>query len=182
MIPIMSRLKIHHYAETGLPHHEIARLSDCCERTVRNVLAEPPPSPAEVAGDQRAVRGPGAPSKTAPYAERAVALLMDRPSVPTAEILRQARSWGYTGGDSAFFTLVKRLRPAAVPVEPLVRFDGLPGEFAQFDFGVVEVVCADGATEQFTFFAGCLKFSRFKHVEVTPDQKSESLVRATVAL
>jgi transposase len=177
----MSRLKIHHHAEAGLPHHENARLSGCCERTVRNVLAEPLPSPAEVVADRRAGRGPGAPSKTAAFAERAAALLAERPALPTAEILRQARSWGYAGGDSAFFTLVKRLRPAAVPMEPLVRFDGLPGEFAQFDFGVVEVVCTDGMTESFTFFAGCLKFSRFKHVEVTPDQKSESLVRATVA-
>jgi len=181
VIPIMSRLKIHHLAESGLPHHEIARLSGCCERSVRNVLAEPPPGPAEVVADRLAGRGPGAPSKTAAFAERAASLLAERPSLPTAEILRQARSWGYAGGDSAFFTLVKRLRPAAVPVEPLVRFDGLPGEFAQFDFGVVEVVCTDGMTESFTFFAGCLKFSRFKHVEVTPDQKSESLVRATVA-
>lgn len=181
MIPIMSRLKIHHQAEAGLPHHEIALLSDCSERTVRNVLAEPPPSPAEVAGDQRAVRGPGAPSKTAPYAERAAALLTERPSLPTAEILRQARSWGYVGGDSAFFTLVQRLRPAAVPLEPLVRFDGLPGEFAQFDFGEVRVPYVGGGGDKFTFFAGCLKFSRFKHVEVTPDQKAESLVRATVA-
>lgn len=181
MIPVMSRLKIHHHAEAGLPHHEIARLTDCCERTVRNVLAEPSPSPAEVVADRRAVRGPGAPSKTAPYADRASALLKERPALPSVEILRQARSWGYAGGDSAFFTLIKRLRPASVPVEPLVRFDGLPGEFAQFDFGEVEVTYRGGATEKITFFPGCLKFSRFKHVEVTPDQKSESLVRATVA-
>jgi transposase len=181
VIPVMSRLKIHHHADAGLPHHEIARLTDCCERTVRNVLSEGPPSPTEIAADQRAGRGPGAPSKTAPYAERAAAVLKERPKLPTAEILRQARSWGYQGGDSAFFTLVKRLRPAAVPVEPLVRFDGLPGEFAQFDFGEVEVTYVGGAMEKITFFAGCLKFSRFKHVEVTPDQKAERLVRATVA-
>jgi hypothetical protein len=177
----MSRLKIHHQAESGLPHHEIARLSGCCERSVRHVLAEPPPSPAELIADRRAGRGPGAPSKTMAYAERAAAVLAERPSLPTSEILRQARSWGYAGGDSAFFALVKRLRPSAVPLEPLVRFDGLPGEFAQFDFGEVEVTYVDGTREKITFFAGCLKFSRFKHVEVTPHQQSESLVRATVA-
>ena len=180
MLPVMSRLKIHHHAEAGLPQGEIARQVGCCERTVRNVLAEPSPSPTEIAADQLARRGPGAPSKTAPYAARAAALLADKPKLPTAEILRQARSWGYQGGASAFFTLVRRLRPAAVPAEPLVRFDGLPGEFVQFDFGEVEVTCADGAVEKFHFFAGCLKYSRSKHVVITPDQKAERLVRATV--
>jgi transposase len=181
VIPVMSRLKIHHHAEAGLPHHEIARLTDCSERTVRNVLAEPQPTPAEIAADRRVNNGPGAPSKTAAYAERAAAILKERPKVPTVEILRQARSWGYKGGASAFFILIKGLRPAAVPLEPMVRFDGLPGEFAQFDFGEVMVPYVGGGSEKITFFAGCLKFSRFKHVEVTPDQKAERLVRATVA-
>ncbi len=63
----------------------------------------------------------------------------------------------------------------------MVRFDGLPGEFAQFDFGEDVVTYVEGGREKITFFAGCLKFSRFKHVEVTPDQKAERLVRATVA-
>ena len=180
MLPVMSRLKIHHHAEAGLPQGEIARLAGCCERTVRNVLSEPPPGPSEVAADRRTGRGPGAPSKTAPFAERAATLLKERPTLPTAEVLRQARSWGYQGGDSAFFTLVKRLRPAATPVEPMVRFDGLPGEFTQFDFGEVTVTCGDGAEVKFHFFAGCLKFSRLKHVVITPDQTAERLVRATV--
>jgi transposase len=181
VIPVMTRLKIHHHADAGIPQHEIARLADCSERTVRNVLAEPPPTPEEIAADRRVDIGPGAPSKTAAYAERAAAILKVRPKVPTVEILRQARSWGYKGGASAFFTLIKRLRPAAVPLEPMVRFDGLPGEFAQFDFGEVIVTYVEGGSEKITFFAGCLKFSRFKHVEVTPDQKAERLVRATVA-
>jgi hypothetical protein len=76
---------------------------------------------------------------------------------------------------------VKRLRPPPVPVEPLVRFDGLPGEFAQFDFGEVRVPCADGSEEKIHFFVGRLKFSRVIHIEITPDQKAERLARATVA-
>ena len=180
MISVMSRLKIHHQAEAGTPQCEIARLVGCSERTVRTVLSEPVPTRAEVADEALDRRGPGAPSKTAPYAELAAALLQERPTLPTVEILRQARAQGYTSGDSAFFTLVKSLRPAAVPAEPLVRFEGLPGEFAQFDFGEVNVTYRDGTTEKITFFAGCLKYSRFKHVVVTQNQQAERLVRATV--
>jgi transposase len=180
-ISIMSRLKIHHFAEVGVSQAKIARQIGCCERSVRKVLSDPPPTPAEIAAGKLDRRGPGAPSRTAPYAERVTALLTDQPRLPTMEVLRRARGeWGYRGGDTAFFDLVKRLRPAATPVEPMVRFDGLPGEFAQFDFGEVEVTCADGAVEKFHFFAGCLKFSRMKHVVITPDQKAERLVRATV--
>lgn len=96
----MSRLKIHHYAEAGLPHHEIARLCDCCERTVRNVLAEPPPSPAEVAGDQRAVRGPDAPSKTAPNAEHVAALLRSYRPKLTAHPVKERDEFSRTINDS----------------------------------------------------------------------------------
>ncbi len=180
MLNVMSRMKIHHQAETGLPHHAIAALVGCSERTVRNVLSESPPTPSEVAADRLAGRGPGAPSKTVAFADRVSAVLGERPNLPTVEILRLARTWGYEGGDSAFFTLVKRLRPPEVPVEPMVRFEGLPGEFAQFDFGVVELMYQNGEKDNFTFFAGCLKYSRLKHVVVTPDQKAESLIRATV--
>ncbi len=177
----MSRLKIHHLAEAGLAQVEIARQIGCCERSVRKVLSDPLPTAAEVAAGTLARRGRGAPSRTLPYAERVTALLSDQPRLPTMEVLRRARAeWGYQGGDTAFFDLVKRLRPAAAPVEPLVRFDGLPGEFAQFDFGEVVITYVDGAVEKLHFFAGCLKFSRLKHVVITPDQKAERLVRATV--
>lgn len=180
-ISVMSRLKIQHLAEAGLSQVAIAQHVGCCERSVRKVLADPPPTSAEVASGELARGRRGAPSKTAVYAEKVAAIFSTHPRLPTMELLRRARTdWGYQGGDSAFFDLVRRLRPAAVPVEPMVRFDGLPGEFSQFDFGEVVVPCADGAKEEFEFFAGCLKFSRFKHVVITPDQKAERLVRATV--
>jgi transposase len=179
----MSRLKIHHLREAGLSHPSIAAAVGCGESTVRRVLDQPPPTAAEVVADRLGVRGPGAPSKTAAFADRIVAALADRPALPTVELLRQAQEWGYQGGVSAFFALVKRLRPAATPVEPLVRFDGLPAEFAQFDFGEINVVFGDGdgAPEKVHFFVGRLTFSRLLHVEVTVDQKAERLARATVA-
>ena len=181
MIPVMTRLKIHHLHESGIPQHEIARLAGCHERSVRNVLAEPPPTAAEVMADHPATRGPGAPSKTEPFAERVLAVLTERPTLPTVEILRQAQEWGYLGSPSAFFALVKRLRPPT-PADPMVCFDGLPGEFAQFDFGEVRLDFTGGTVdEKVTFFAGRLKYSRVLHVEVTPDQKAERLARATVA-
>lgn len=179
----MSRLKIHHLAEAGVPQSRIAVELGCGERSVRRVLGEPKPTPEEMITDCRSSgRQRGAPSKTAAFAEWAVQELAQRPRVPTVELLRLARERGYQASASAFFDLVKGLRPPPVPLEPQVRFEGLPGEFAQFDFGEVRVDFADGVMqEKVTFFVGRLKYSRVLHVVVTPDQRAERLARATVA-
>ncbi|MBK7398251.1 MAG: hypothetical protein IPJ34_18650 [Myxococcales bacterium] len=59
----------------------------------------------------------------------------------------------------------------------MICFDGLPGEYAQFDFGEVLVTYEDGTADRIVFFAGRLKYSRFMHVRVTKDQRAESVVR-----
>ena len=42
------------------------------------------------------------------------------------------REAGYEGGKTALYALVASLRPKSA--KPLVRFEGLPGEFSQHDF------------------------------------------------
>jgi transposase len=69
------------------------------------------------------------------------------------------------------------VRQAIVPVAPLVRFEGVPGEFSQHDFGMVTVRFTTGGTERVRFFASRLKWSRFVHVTVVPDEREEALVR-----
>ena len=59
-----------------------------------------------------------------------------------------------------------------------MRFEGLPGEFSQHDFGEVDVTFVDGRTKRVFFFASRLKFSRYAHVSIVQNQKVESLVRA----
>jgi len=92
------------------------------------------------------------------------------------EVLHRARAAGYRGGKSALYELLRRLRPG--PSVPVVRFEGVPGEFSQHDFGDVIVRYVTGATERLRFFASRLKWSRFAHVVVVPDQRVEALVRA----
>jgi transposase len=59
---------------------------------------------------------------------------------------------------------VASLRPKGV--KPLVRFEGLRGEFSQHDFGEVDVEFIDGAHRRIHFFASRLKYSRFIRVSV----------------
>jgi hypothetical protein len=65
-------------------------------------------------------------------------------------------------------------------VTPLVRFEGLPGEFSQHDFGEVRVRYQDGTEEVVHFFASRLKYSRWAEVTLVPDEQVEALVRALV--
>ena len=109
--------------------------------------------------------------------ERIRLLLESQPTLPATEVLRLAREWGFEGGRSQTAALVKKLRPKPRK-EPIVRFDGLPGEYAQFDFGECVVPFASTGKERVQFFAGRLKFSRFMHVVLVRDQQAETLVRS----
>lgn len=178
MIDVMTRLKVHHLAGAGTPQTAIATTCGIGLRSVERIVAEPEPTIAEVAAGTRldAPRRGRPPKADDAILARVQKLLEDEPSIMATEVLRRARGWGYAGGRSAMAKLVKRLRPSPV-AEPVICFDGLPGEYAQFDFGEVLVTYEDGTADRIVFFAGRLKYSRFMHVRVTKDQRAESVVR-----
>jgi transposase len=104
--------------------------------------------------------------------------LIAQPDVLAVELLRRAKNKGYKGGKSALYELVKELRPERP--RPIVRFEGLPGEFSQHDFGEVDVKYDDGRVERVHFFASRLKYSRWVQVNLVENQQVEALVRAMV--
>jgi hypothetical protein len=58
-----------------------------------------------------------------------------------------------------------------------MRFEGLPGEFSQHDFGQVDVRFVDDHVERVHFFASRLKYSRWAEIALVPDETAETLVR-----
>jgi transposase len=119
--------------------------------------------------------------KASPELIAKIRLLLADPDyrgISAIEVLRRAREWGYTGQRSQMSALVRSLRPEA-PKEPVVRFEGLPGEYAQFDFGECLVKTRAGVV-RVQFFAGRLKYSRAMHVEIVQDQSAETLVRSVI--
>jgi transposase len=88
------------------------------------------------------------------------------------------REDGYTGAKTALYALVAELRPK--DSRPMVRFEGVAGEFSQHDFGQVDVVYVDGTKKRVHFFASRLKWSRWVEVSVVPDECVETLVRTLV--
>lgn len=175
---MMKRHEIQVLLKAGLPQAEVARLAGVSLRTVRRIQAEP--TVAEVDDEaERERRQIGRPSKGEPFRKLVMELLGEEPELMSLEILRRARLAGYTGGKTALYELVATVRPTVA--RPMVRFEGLPGEFTQHDFGQVDVRFISGAKRRVHFFASRLKYSRWVQVALVENEQVESLVRTLVA-
>jgi transposase len=175
VIGAMTRHEIQILRAVGMAQVAVAAKTNVSVRSVRRIEGEE----AVSAGDTAALirgRGVGRPSIAAGWTETIAGWLREERTLPSGEIVRRLRDeHDYRGGKSALYELIRRLRP--VPVAPLVRFEGVPGEFSQHDFGMVTVRFTTGETERVRFFASRLKWSRFVHVTVVPDEREEALVR-----
>lgn len=182
MIDLMTRLKIHHMAEGGTPQAEIAARCGVGLRSVERIVTEPTPTREEIVADARdgAARRGRPPKADEAMVERLRLLLKDEPKISAIEVFRRAKGWGYAGGRSQLSALVKKLRPKPT-CEPVVRFEGLPGEYTQYDFGECQVCFKKTGWSRVQFFAARLKFSRFMSVTIVPDQTAETVVRSVLA-
>ncbi len=174
MLPLLKRHEIQVLLGAGFAPTDVAKRTGTSLDTVRRVRKE---KDVEHADDraERVERRIGRPSKAAPFADRVSSWLEEDAELPTQELLRRAKEDGYAGNKSAFYALCAALRPPRAA--PIVRFEGLPGEFSQHDFGQVDVRYVDGRVERVHFFASRLKYSRFVAVTLVPNEQVETLVR-----
>ena len=154
MIDMLKRHEIHVLRRAGHSQVDVARLTGASLGSVRRVEAET--DVVQIDNDQeRARRQIGRPSKAEPFRPFVLEQLATAPDLLAVEILRRAKLAGYPGGKSALYALVHAIRPRTP--HPVVRFEGLPGEFSQHDFGQVDVRYLDGTTQRIHFFASWLK-------------------------
>ena len=177
MIDMLKRHEIQVLRRAEHTWSEIAALSGVSEKTARRIAAEDPITSVDNA-TERARRQVGRPSKAEAYRHVLVQALTEDPALRSVELLHRARLAGYAGGKSAVYVLAQTLRTRTVT--PLVRFEGLPGELSQHDFGEVWVTYQDGTETKVHFFASRLKYSRWVEVTLVPDERVETLVRALV--
>ena len=174
------RLAIQVLRRAGLTLQQVAGEVGVSKRSVQEILKEPLLT-NQGGGPTPKSRGVGRPSQVGGFGAAVAAVLAEEPSLPTVEVLHRVRTLGYAGQKSALYALVRSLRPKARGEAPMVRFEGLAGEFSQHDFGQVRVAYADGSWEKVHFFVSRLKYSRWAHVVLVPDEKVEALVRALLA-
>jgi transposase len=102
------------------------------------------------------------------------------------ELARANTDHPYTGGETAFYDYVRKVRRARkqTPRNLALRFEGVPGEFLQIDWGEVrDVAFTKEGMEPRTryFFAARLKYSRYMYVSFHTDMQEETLLRSLIA-
>ncbi|MGH8528106.1 MAG: IS21 family transposase [Gammaproteobacteria bacterium] len=171
---MIKRHEVQVLLRSGLSHRQVAKRAGVSKRTVTRIAQE---TPIETLHDLARDRGVGRPAVASEYQQAIQDVLSKERNLPTVEILHRVKELGYTGGKSAVYDLVRTLRgPAPAPV--MVRFEGIAGEFAQFDFGEVQVQYLSGEGQRIHFAAYRLKYSRWVYVEIVPNQQVEALTRA----
>ena len=157
---------------------EIAEQLQVSIRTVRRIVSE-----ADIAmgddGRARRARQVGRPQVTEAVRARVHALVLEDPERPPGEICRLLKADGIALGLSTVYRVLSAVR-ATIPTALQVRFEGVAGEFAQFDFGHVSVRLTDGSRRIVHFAAYRLKYSRWMHVVVVPNERVEALIRSVL--
>jgi transposase len=174
MLGMLKRHEVEILLKAGHPKTEVARLTGVSLCSVKRIAQEGPVVHVDDVAE-RCKRQIGRPSTVASFRNQVMAILQEAPDLASLEILRRVREAGYQGGKTALYELVAGLRPKRS--KPLVRFEGLPGEFSQHDFGEVEVEFLHGGRRRIHFFASRLKYSRVVRVTLVKDETVESLVR-----
>ena len=171
---MLKRHEIKVLLKAGHSQTEVAKLAGVSLRSVKRVAREGDIDRVDDAAE-RLERGIGRQSLVQDFRKLVTELLEKEPTLLSVEVLRRMRLEGYTGQKSALYSLIASVRPKDAKL--LVRFEGLPGEFSQHDFGQVDIEYLDGSTERIRFFASRLKYSRVVRVSLVPDETVETLVR-----
>ena len=152
----MARSTIKFLKQQGQFNTQIADLVGCDRHTVARVLAEPTDPPRR----RRVRRGALTP-------QRDVLLSWIREEIPTTRMLELARQdprAPYAGGVSTFYRFVAQLRAELeAGAAPVIRFEGLPGEYVQWDWGEARIRLGNALIKR-VFLAGRLKYSRMSAV------------------
>lgn len=171
---MLDRHAVQELRRAKLTARQIAVQFGVSVRTVRRIARE-----GAVTVDGSGGHAIGRPQVTEAVRERVRAFMREDSERPPGEICRLLREEGTPLGLSTVYRVLAGVG-AAMP-EPLqVRFEGVAGEFAQFDFGQVSVRLLDGTRRTVHFAAYRLKYSRWMHVVLVPTERVEPLIRSLV--
>ena len=176
------RYDVQRARQAGLSPAEVQLRTGVSPRSQRRIVHEEIPfgMTDHALHQQRQV---GRPTVLAPALRQQIdTWLAEAPTLKVAEILRRLTTdYQYQEGKNPVYEYVRRTRPPKPPGLPVVRFEGVAGEFAQHDFGTLKVRYRDGAEEKVTFYAGRLKYSRALHVALFPSETAEAYLRGLEA-
>lgn len=174
----MERSTIYYLKQKGWSNSQIAKAVGCHRDTVRRVLSEPVDHQPDLRRRE---------SQVAMFDEAIRGWLEQNLSVRRMlELARSHPEHPYQGGDTVFYDYVQPLRQARTlgVAAVAVRYEGLPGELLQIDWGEVrnfEFSKPGLAGQTRYFFAARLKYSRWMFVRFTHTMREETLLRCLIA-
>ena len=175
MLRQLERSAVHLLAKRGKSQREIARELGLCRMTVTRALREP-------VGKQPARRNRS--SGVDPFVDQIKRWLGEKLTiVRMLELARADSDHPYVGGRSVFSDYVRkvRLERERVLADVPVRFEGLPGEYLQVDWGEVRHFPFTQQKPATRYFLACrLKYSRWTFVRWTTRMDQETLIRLLV--
>ncbi len=177
MLRQMERSTIHLMAKRGKTIREIAEELGHSPTTVSRVLREPMDQPPK-----RRERH----SQVDPYRDQIERWLEEGlPVVRMLELVRRESEQPYTGSRSQFGEMVRRIRQERdqeqAAREVPIRFEGLPGEYLQVDWGEIRHFPFTQQSSVTRYFLACrLKYSRWSWITWTSDMRQETLIRGLV--
>ena len=167
----MDRVTARNLKRRGLSNIDIGKQLGMHRNTVARLLLE---------SDDKEYERRAVDNAATPYKESIRSWLgRDVPVKRMLELVREDQSRPYKGGKSAFYRGVQLFRKQwkLEKSERWSRFEGLPGEYAQVDWGEVrQLPFKDGVAKRY-FLAVRLKFSRAVFVKWSNDMKLETLLR-----
>ena len=169
MLRMLERHAVQELLRAGVSPRAIAKQYGVSRRTIERIRQEAPVTATAVAGAVGEPAATGRPRVDPTLRARVAEWLADDQELPTGEVWRRLREAGTPLGLSTTYRVVAQAR-ATIPTEVLVCFDGVAGEFAQFDFGEVSVRLTDGSRRLVRFAAYRLKYSRWVHVVLVPNE------------
>ena len=179
MLRMLDRHAVQALLCAGVKPRAVARQFRISRRTVERIATEAAVAsgPPDASGPGRSPRSIGRPRVDEALQARVQAWLTEAADLPPGEVWRRLRDEGTPLGLSTVYRVLARVR-ATLPVELMVRFEGVAGEYAQFDFGEASVQLTDGTRRVVHFAAYRLKYSRWMHVVLVPNERVEALIRA----
>ena len=174
MLRQMERSTVQVLVKRGISQRQIAKELGRNRRTVARALREP----VEQGAAKRVWR-----SQVDVYRQRIEQWVADGlPVVRMLELVRSDADVPYAGSRSQFGEMVRRIKRErdhgqAVLAVPL-RFEGLPGEYLQVDWGEIRAFPFTQGTPGTRYFLACrLKYSRWVWLRWTKDMRQETLIR-----
>lgn len=177
MLRMLERHAVQELLRAGVSPRAIAKQYGVSRRTIERIRHEAPVTAAAMGGQAGQLAATGRPRVDTSLRARVAEWLGEERDLPAGEVWRRLREAGTALGLSTTYRLLAGVR-ATIPTEVLVRFEGVAGEFAQFDFGEVNVRLSDGSRRIVHFAAYRLKYSRWMHVVLVANERVEALVRA----